>query len=165
MVINQSGPKISATLPYLTSGLTISYVCSEDNGLYQCQLEWLATLVSRVPRDFRQNIFRWEEPQNPNLPKEQLFWLDTLCVPMDEEHIDVRQQAIDQMDLVYAGASKVLVLDSELRQIDVEKQGILVPRHGLTVFSRFLKVLEAPNEKSLLLIAAYIFRSQWMSRV
>jgi hypothetical protein len=138
-------------------------LCSEDNGLYQCQLEWLAALVSRLPRDLRRNPLSWE-PQNPDLPREQLFWLDTLCVPMDEEHIDVRQQAIDQMDLVYAGASKVLVLDSELQQINVEKQEILVPRHGLSESSGFLKALEAPRKKSLLLIAASIFRSQWMSR-
>lgn len=138
-------------------------LCSEDNGLYQCQLEWLAGLVSRIPQDFRRNLFRWEL-QNPDLPKKQLFWLDTLCVPMDKEHIHVRKQAIDQMDLVYAGASKVLVLDSELQQINVAKQEIIVPRHSLTESSRFLKALEAPNEKSLLLIAAYIFRSQWMSR-
>ncbi len=83
---------------------------------------------------------------------------------MDEEHIDVRKQAIDQMDLVYAGASKGLVLDSELQQINVAKKEILVPRHGLTESSGFLKALEAPNERSLLLIAAHIFRSHWMSR-
>jgi hypothetical protein len=138
-------------------------LCSESNGLYQCQLEWLADSISRIPQNSRRSALYLGLSKRQR-PKSQLFWLDTLCVPIGDTYIKVKQQAIDQMDLVYAGASKVLVLDSELQKIYVGKQEITVPRRHRATSSWWLDITEVPAEKDLLMVAAYIFRSNWMSR-
>jgi Heterokaryon incompatibility protein (HET) len=43
-----------------------------------------------------------------------LFWMDTLCIPVDDRHEYLRKACIDKMGLVYAGAKSVLILDLEL---------------------------------------------------
>lgn len=45
------------------------------------------------------------------------FWLDTLCVPTATPLLDYRKMAINSMARIYAGASKVLVLDPELQKM------------------------------------------------
>jgi hypothetical protein len=53
------------------------------------------------------------EPGTIHRPKKDyLFWLDTLCVPLSRE--DLRLQAINHMDAVYAAAHQVFILDSIL---------------------------------------------------
>lgn len=44
-----------------------------------------------------------------------LFWMDTLCIPVQEEHREVRSLAIKSMKSIYEGAFRVLVLDRELQ--------------------------------------------------
>ena len=44
------------------------------------------------------------------------FWIDTLCIPVNLGK-KVRQKAINRMNLIYAGADNVLVIDPELRLI------------------------------------------------
>lgn len=51
------------------------------------------------------------------LKSEQLFWIDTLCVPVGVQHAALRMKAINQMAPIYACASQVVVLDSELQQV------------------------------------------------
>ena len=63
-------------------------------------------------------------------PKEPpLFWLDTLCIPVaaPDDSQDVKSDvdklkliAINQMGQIYAAASRVLVLDSELQQSRID---------------------------------------------
>jgi hypothetical protein len=48
-----------------------------------------------------------------------LFWLDTLCVPVNKKFAKHRQLAIGRMAQTYAGARQVLVLDPDLQQIHV----------------------------------------------
>ena len=48
----------------------------------------------------------------------QLFWFDTLCIPVKEEHADLKNQSIDIMNSIYAGAKRVLILDAELMATD-----------------------------------------------
>lgn len=68
-----------------------------------------------------------------------IFWMDTLCIPVGLENASLRANAIKRMDLIYAGARDVLVLDPELQQISLE---------GL------------PQEE----ISAHILCSPWMTR-
>lgn len=68
-----------------------------------------------------------------------IFWMDTLCIPVGPEYASLRANAINRMDLIYAGARDVLVLDPELQQISLE---------GL------------PQEE----ISAHILCSPWMTR-
>lgn len=49
-----------------------------------------------------------------------LFWMDTLCIPVDPLRKDLRRKAIDNMALIYAAAEKCLVLDAELQQISMK---------------------------------------------
>ena len=44
----------------------------------------------------------------------QSFWFDTLCIPVKEEHADLKNRSIDTMNSIYAGAKRVLILDAEL---------------------------------------------------
>ena len=48
----------------------------------------------------------------------QLFWFDTLCIPVKEEHADLKNRSIDTMNSIYAGAKRVLILDAELMTTD-----------------------------------------------
>ncbi|KAL8651152.1 MAG: hypothetical protein Q9210_003420 [Variospora velana] len=49
-----------------------------------------------------------------------LFWMDTLCIPVNPLRKDLRLKAINNMALTYAAAEKCLVLDPELQQISME---------------------------------------------
>ena len=68
-----------------------------------------------------------------------LFWMDTLCIPVGLENVALRVEAINRMDLTYAGARVVLVLDPELQRIS---------REGLT------------QEQ----LCAHVLCSSWMNR-
>lgn len=49
-----------------------------------------------------------------------IFWMDTFCIPVGLENTSLKANAINKMDLIYAGARDVLVLDPELQQISLE---------------------------------------------
>jgi hypothetical protein len=57
-------------------------------------------------------------------PKLPLFWMDTLCIPVQNEQKTLRMKAINQMSLIYAAAEQVLVLDNELRQRNTANEPI-----------------------------------------
>ena len=46
-----------------------------------------------------------------------LLWIDTLCVPVGQEHVGTRQSAIAQMAQIYVEAQCVLVVDPELQKV------------------------------------------------
>lgn len=46
--------------------------------------------------------------------------MDTLCIPVGENHKELRTKAINQMAAIYAGASGVLVLDSEIEHLSAK---------------------------------------------
>ncbi|KAL8747470.1 MAG: hypothetical protein Q9184_007594, partial [Pyrenodesmia sp. 2 TL-2023] len=48
------------------------------------------------------------------------FWMDTLCIPVDPQHRELRIKAIGAMALVYAAAERCLVLDPELQHISMK---------------------------------------------
>ncbi|KAI4252122.1 MAG: hypothetical protein LQ352_004463 [Teloschistes flavicans] len=49
------------------------------------------------------------------------FWMDTLCIPVNPQHKDLRQKAIGNMALTYAAAERCLVLDPELQRIEMKE--------------------------------------------
>ncbi|RSM15740.1 hypothetical protein CDV31_004839 [Fusarium ambrosium] len=112
------------------------------NAIPQCQAEMISDSLSRISRDDGSPeeclIYgvRVESENGPSLwrrckslfKKAPLtkFWLDTLCIPVStpgdsaEIKADVdklKLLAINQMGQIYAAASQILVLDSELQQV------------------------------------------------
>lgn len=149
-----------------TSYVAISHVwsdnqlCSEDNGLFNCQLLWLTTLLVGLSRSSTCNKFsRYRTRATES--RYYLFWLDTLCVPSHIEHIALRQEAIDRMEIVYAGAGRVLVLDKALQRLDVPSKELTVLRHNNTIMPYRYEQISMPDLDSLTLVAAHIFRSRW----
>ena len=98
---------------YNTPYIAISHVWSDGlgnplaNEVYTCQAERLQKAVDRVFRE-----------QGSNTVEAGWWWLDTLCVPTQEEHKAQKELAIAQMKQIYARASGVLVFDSGLYHCD-----------------------------------------------
>lgn len=105
---------------------------SKANSLPTCVLERLGKRLEDLPVSPRENPAQWltgitamttfalrRSGFRMQKKKPQLFWLDTLCIPVNVEHEDLRLKAINMMALIYATAAQVLVLDSELQQLHV----------------------------------------------
>ncbi|RSL69640.1 hypothetical protein CEP54_002099 [Fusarium duplospermum] len=105
----------------------ISHVWSDGlgnptaNAIPQCQAEMISESLSKISRGD-------ESPCKSLFEKAPLtqFWLDTLCIPVStpkdspDTKADVdnlKLMAINQMGQIYAAASQILVLDSELQQV------------------------------------------------
>lgn len=104
----------------------------DDNELYECQLDKIAATGKQI----RQIIEAERRPSFPNLFRQMyrkfalgdidLFWVDTLCIPVREMEDGeetpaskrMRGKAIDRMTQTYAGAHSVLVIDPEMRHLD-----------------------------------------------
>ncbi|PMD15116.1 hypothetical protein NA56DRAFT_754346 [Hyaloscypha hepaticicola] len=93
---------------------------------------------------------------------ERLFWLDTLCIPADKAHKDVRYKAINMMDSIYSDASEVLVLDAELQNICGGKDTVLGRGEGL--IHHCTQALDVPRRDRLSGILAHMLCSNWMRR-
>ena len=112
----------------------------QGNSLPLCQLRYLDSCVSKLPKDgergfnYKKNAYIrdltgkvWISPlgldnvvssgsRNP-----KLFWMDTLCIPVDPKSSDLRIRAINKMDAVYAHAREVLVLDTEVQRLNISE--------------------------------------------
>ena len=143
LVSIQSGPHgqlhLDVTKATVTSRyVALSHVWSDGmgnpklNALPQCQLNKLMkclqnlrwpnmTISDFVSAKFRPmgidlgKYFRHTRP-DPN----GKFWMDTLCIPVGENHKELKTKAINQMAAIYAGASGVLVLDSEIEHLSAK---------------------------------------------
>ena len=97
-----------------TRYVAISHVWSDGlgnpdtNAMSQCQLLEISRLV--------QDLYPRGEPP-------VLFWIDTLCCPV--EPMEARRLAISNMRHVYGGADQVLVLDRRLRKLDCLTKSLL----------------------------------------
>jgi hypothetical protein len=116
-------------MPYVA----ISHVWSdgkgnpERNALPECQLkdlqkkiEMLYSSPRRSPNPAfnlsgRRQLQDFQDPWRRPVG----FWMDTLCVPVEEKHIAFRKQTIAQMRQIYEGADRVLVLDSWVEGLSV----------------------------------------------
>ncbi|KAI0854809.1 hypothetical protein F4860DRAFT_498347 [Xylaria cubensis] len=134
----------------LSSYVAISHVWSDGlgnpsgNSLFQCEIESLRDSLHHIPikryiklrticRLFRlipgclaSKLFRRGKPDF----RKQLFWMDTLCIPVAKStdpptrvaRINaLKSQAIHRMNMVYYGATHVLILDGELRRINLKE--------------------------------------------
>jgi hypothetical protein len=92
-----------------------------ENGLPTCQLRTLQTYLAQIAKD---------ETTVPTFqlgPSHILFWMDTLCIPVQAappgisipESVlrDTREKAIDKMNIVYSSSKHTLVLDAEMRTL------------------------------------------------
>ncbi|KAL3478323.1 hypothetical protein BJX99DRAFT_245633 [Aspergillus californicus] len=82
----------------------------KGNSLPECQIDRIQRLVEKVTWEGRKPV-----PTNPNESNGIGFWMDTLCIPVDDE--DRKDKAIKNMRLVYSHAKAVLVLDEWLESM------------------------------------------------
>ncbi|KAJ4366755.1 hypothetical protein N0V95_000084 [Ascochyta clinopodiicola] len=82
-----------------------------------------------MPPDHESGVFNigslqvdWSRQSFVSHPNSQppFFWMDTLCIPVGEEHKNLRKTAINQMASIYAAAVQELVLDAELMQCEAD---------------------------------------------
>ncbi|KAL4925991.1 uncharacterized protein BDV17DRAFT_163657 [Aspergillus undulatus] len=90
------------------------------NTLPQCQLQRIHSLLDELVSGIKsidlmnRLAFRelWKKKfHGPSL----LFWMDTMCIPVAEEHKELRGKAIKSMKAVYERAFRVLVLDADIQ--------------------------------------------------
>src|SRR5256885_2293629 len=111
-----------------------------ENSLPTCQLERLQAMASRVCQtkhraDLYQDelyeadrfqLVRMDSAQqldstapaasHVDPQSEVAFWIDTLCIPIQELHKSSRKVAITRIDNTFQSAYRVLVLDKELQE-------------------------------------------------
>jgi hypothetical protein len=99
------------------------------NALPTCQVQRLYSQLKSLPSDHESGKFNvgsvevdWTRQSFVRFPAGHapLFWMDTLCIPVRDEHKDLRSRAINQMASIYAAAVQELVLDAELMQCNTE---------------------------------------------
>ncbi|KAL4913025.1 hypothetical protein BDW62DRAFT_220917 [Aspergillus aurantiobrunneus] len=88
------------------------------NSLPECQLDRIQRLVEKVIWEGRKEV-----PLNPNHSDGVGFWMDTLCIPVEDE--DLNDKAIAAMRHVYSHAKVVLVLDDWLKRLWTHQEGFL----------------------------------------
>ncbi|KAJ6469397.1 hypothetical protein C8R45DRAFT_430419 [Mycena sanguinolenta] len=97
---------VSESEPYIA----ISHVWAhglgnpKDNALPACQLQRLASYMSGLKATGETSV---------------ALWIDTLCIPVQENFKSLRKQAIRLMGQTYRDASAVLVLDKELQRLEI----------------------------------------------
>ncbi|KAL3470429.1 hypothetical protein BJX99DRAFT_239542 [Aspergillus californicus] len=85
--------------------VTISHVWSDglgnphNNTLPHCQLLYIQDLVNSL---------------YPETSTQVKFWVDTMCIPVDPDHLKFRRMAINRMGDTYRRSSKTLALDNSL---------------------------------------------------
>ncbi len=108
----------------------------QANSLPLCQLNYLNCCLSLLPKDGERGLNYMKNAFHRDLSgtvwisslgldnlissknrKPKLFWMDTLCIPVDPTASELRMKAINKMDAVYAHAREVLVLDSEVQTL------------------------------------------------
>jgi len=101
---------------------SISHVWSDglgnpvENALPSCQVRQLQSLLDYQGQDDYAQISNYL-----SLRFHKMLWFDTLCIPVQPEHSDLRDRCIDSMASIYAGSDRVFVLDKELMSIPSNK--------------------------------------------
>lgn len=91
------------------------FASMDVNAIHQCQilriLRLLKNRVSNFPSEFvSENILK----QAAETFTEGYIWMDSLCIPLDPIHEDLRNKAILRMKQTYQQATSVLVLDADM---------------------------------------------------
>ncbi|KAL8776845.1 MAG: hypothetical protein Q9194_002910 [Teloschistes cf. exilis] len=106
----------------------------EANSMFSCQLRKIHDLLRTIQDNGDDDLDRDKGPRKLQGSKRDvkellgihirrppvLLWMDTLCVPVGQQHVAMRQKAIAQMAQIYVQAQCVLVLDPELPHIRFE---------------------------------------------
>ncbi|KAJ5338425.1 hypothetical protein N7452_005153 [Penicillium brevicompactum] len=138
-----SGEVIISVEPLTTRSryVALSHVWSDGlgntagNSVYKCQLEQIRRQLANMPVHDESRAVAFSSKGSIDfrrlrislgLPKYAvtLFWLDILCIPVkgltdvnDIELSQLRERAISQIPVVFAGAAQTLVIDSELQSL------------------------------------------------
>ncbi|KAL8707277.1 MAG: hypothetical protein Q9225_007786, partial [Loekoesia sp. 1 TL-2023] len=81
----------------------------------------IVKIAGTLLRKFAVQIQRREDHlRGPASTRPVRFWMDTLCIPVNPQHSDLRLKAIGNMALTYAAAERCLVLDPELQRISMK---------------------------------------------
>jgi hypothetical protein len=149
-----------------------------DNSLPECQINRLWNHVRRVRTigDTIRGPTSWSVWSSP----QELIWIDTLCIPVgpaDDAAIhEVKSRAISHMASIYADASTVYVLDSELQRLNVYTGTHALPTDEVcaTEVSSFLlcsawmgrtwtleEAMMAHNCRYILANCSYDLETQW----
>ena len=133
----EQGEAAGAKVPYVAVSHVWAHGLGNNkrNALPSCQMKALYRYTSSIP-DF------WD---GKNI---SVFWIDTLCVPVQHDHL--RKRAIAGMSRVYREAKHVLVLDEALMRTsllrndndsldgDMVKPGQMVVSHGQLIHQKEL---------------------------
>lgn len=99
---------------------------SKPENWFLVQRSRLFKVISNV-RSLLRCLYRRRKPQRRDLELASIkdnspvfFWMDTFCIPVGLENASLKASTVNKMDLIYAGARDVLVLDPELQQISLE---------------------------------------------
>ncbi|KAL4902932.1 hypothetical protein BDW74DRAFT_54652 [Aspergillus multicolor] len=90
------------------------------NTLPQCQLLRIQSLLDELVSGIRSvdlvNRLAFRELWKKKFHGSSLlFWMDTMCIPVADEHRELRSKAIKSMKAVYERAFRVLVLDGDIQ--------------------------------------------------
>lgn len=104
-----------------------------ENALPRCQLErldkYMAKLSTPSSNMARGTILGMDVKRMRSISRTKLFWLDSLCIPVrctgddkdeDRKTKELKQKAINKIAAIFAGASRVIVLDSEMEKFRLE---------------------------------------------
>jgi hypothetical protein len=101
----------------------------KGNSLPECQLRYLQDLMDKLyttKRDIPHGRRLFGPQRAPEAfdtsQDEVMFWMDTLCVPVDDDSL--KKKVIKQMRDIYGGAHRVLVIDSWIQELDLSARVI-----------------------------------------
>ena len=173
---SETGKTILEVVPYTPGAIyiAISHVWgdrqfgSSRNALPKCQLNYLEETISTIPNDMDQWdlegwLLNWQNTTpltgeiEPPSRTYQYFWLDSFCIPQAPEHADLRNQAINSMNLIYAAAQHTLVFDKALQALDGGHQPASLAHGGRPTYY-------APSDEHLVDVITSIYASNWMGR-
>jgi hypothetical protein len=94
-------------------------VREETNSLPKCQLTRIQGMVNRlyIEQHLPEKVYETCAFPSPNGEQSVGFWMDTLCVPIEDRLKNLRKSAIRMMGEIYRKADRVLVLDSFVQEI------------------------------------------------
>ncbi|TDZ28929.1 hypothetical protein C8035_v003896 [Colletotrichum spinosum] len=86
----------------------------KGNALPHCQLTRLFQKLTTQHRISKPNGV--EKRTKSSKKQKVVLWMDSLCIPVSQEHHGLRMKAINLMAFIYSAAEATLVLDDELLQ-------------------------------------------------
>ncbi|KAF9631113.1 hypothetical protein BFW01_g1975 [Lasiodiplodia theobromae] len=100
-----------------------------SNALYQCQLERLDRMLQSLEGD-QVTIAKSFDTTAGDLGT-VAFWLDTLCIPVQKEHIALRHYSIQSMNKIYRKASGTIVIDPDIQALPSDAKLVQVLTRAL----------------------------------